>query len=98
MGDSNLGEAANGPYGLASLPTEPPEEHDVPLVIKVKTLDDPTSPEVVTRIASFAAIGLNRMFGNDRIEIWHEGKRFTWDPVAHDEGVDKNPAGKWVDQ
>ena len=33
---------------------------------------------------SEAALGLNRTVGIDRVEIWNDGARFTFDPAAYD--------------
>lgn len=41
-------------------------------------------PEHVAAVATSLWRHLNRGFGADRVQVWHEGNRIRYDPLAHD--------------
>jgi hypothetical protein len=71
------------------------EEHEIVLVIKV-TVTEPPDQVDVDRVTRFAAVYLNRGFGMDRLSIWHEGRRFLYDPVHDSDHYGANTPGRWV--
>lgn len=52
-------------------------------VVKVRSFGNGEQPHVA-EMAKFVALGLNRTVGIDRVEIWNDGARFTFDPAAYD--------------
>lgn len=70
--------------------------NETTFVLKIKSTEAP-DPLLITKQASFAAIALHRMFGADRFEIWHEGKRFVFDPLAQDgEHYGHDEVSSWI--
>lgn len=59
------------------------ELHETVFVVKVRSVEAESQATIDTQ-ARFVAIALHRMIGVDRFELWHEGRRFVFDPQAQD--------------
>jgi len=73
------------------------EDYEVTLVVKIK-MSEPPDQQAVDRVAHFAAVHLNRGFGIDRLSIWHEGRRFIFDPAHESDQYGPNAPSKWVER
>lgn len=71
-------------------------EHEVTFVVKISALDEPDQRDI-DRLAHFMAVQMHRGFGIDRVGLWHEGRKFVFDPQHDAEHFGANVAGKWIE-
>lgn len=64
--------------------SQSPERHDeIVFVVKLKQFGRHDAQHVLD-VASVLCKHINRGFGMDRAEVWYEGKRVIYDPLAAD--------------
>lgn len=72
------------------------QEHETVFVVKIRSTGE--ADQIATdRLAHFMAVYLHRGFGIDRVGIWHEGRRFIFDPENDAEHFGANVPGKWME-